>query len=804
ADETESAWLRARILTLLGRASSTTFDRDDLFAAWQTFFERAGQGSPVVLLIDDMQNADEGTMSFVEHLLANSESALFIMLMTRPGLLERWPDIATNRRATVLHLATLDSREMSALVDGLVNGLPEDVRDGLVERAQGVPLYAIETVRSLIDRDLVVPRGGVYVLPDPSAVDLSTIGAPASLHALIAARLDGLPAPERRIVADASVLGATFTREAIAVLAADVSDLENVLAALTRAEIFSTVMSRLSAEYGQYRFVQDIVRQVAYGTLSRRDRKARHLAVAAYFETLPDTGGENAPMLAQHYLDAVESSADTDADLTDLRAKTVAHLARAAARADTLGAPADALRYLELALAQQPDDATAAELHKNAAWAGQLAADGDVVKAHARAAMEYFERVGDVIAVGDCVAVLSLSMAYFDSDNAAALELAQPYWDSLQGVRGAESVLLQLARAILGARQNLNQPDVEFVLQALAIADSTADRTAFGRTLNGLGITLLAQSPTFARILFSAVVDIAREEQLPGLAGRALTNQGLLEMQDDLSKGVEVLVEGSEMMRKAGESRYQGLIDALNRALLAWERGQWDHCEELLAQIPVDSPLGTVVPWLDGALADARGRARQYPSIDDAARTIDDQGLLSYVAMADMYEARARGDLSTAVAKGIEAVELMVEVAGLLDDQIHAWPAAVESALAAGDDDALRRLIEIVDTDSFGAVGRGYRAHRARFAALLAVRDGADEDVERSFRDAIEGFDVWGSPVYAAKARAELARWLDEQARVEEAHGLRAEAVKALTAAGANGWLAQLGLVAESVPAAAT
>ncbi len=61
-----------------------------------------------------------------------------------------------------------------------------------MERAEGIPLFAVETVRSLIDRDLVVPRGGQYVLADPDALDLDAVGAPASLQALIAARLDTL------------------------------------------------------------------------------------------------------------------------------------------------------------------------------------------------------------------------------------------------------------------------------------------------------------------------------------------------------------------------------------------------------------------------------------------------------------------------------------------------------------------------------------------------------------------------------------------------------------------------------------
>ena len=196
-----------RLGALLGSVTST-FQREELFAAWTTFFERvAGGVEPVVMLIDDAQYADAGLVKFVEHLMAAASFPCLVVLLTRPELLAANPSLVTNRRATVLHLEQLTDADMAALVDGLVEGLPEGVRDELVARAEGVPTFAVETVRALIDRDLVVPRGGSYVLRDPEHLDLSAIGAPASLQALISARLDTLSLAERRVVDRASVAG---------------------------------------------------------------------------------------------------------------------------------------------------------------------------------------------------------------------------------------------------------------------------------------------------------------------------------------------------------------------------------------------------------------------------------------------------------------------------------------------------------------------------------------------------------------------------------------------------------------------
>ncbi len=264
--EQEQEWLRPRLGALLGIGSVGTFPREDLFSAWTVFLERVGGDLPVVLQIDDAQHADDGLLLFVEHLLSVGSFPCFVVLLSRPGLLEEHPGLATNRRATVSHLAPLSDGDVATLLSGLVVGLPDDVRTSLVARSEGVPLFAVETVRSLIDRDLVVPRGGQYVLADPESLDLDSIGAPASLQALIAARLDALTPDQHRLVQRGSVIGNAFSREEIEELCSDLGDVEPLLLALVHQQILSQTTSKFSAEFGQYRFEQSVVRQVAYAT----------------------------------------------------------------------------------------------------------------------------------------------------------------------------------------------------------------------------------------------------------------------------------------------------------------------------------------------------------------------------------------------------------------------------------------------------------------------------------------------------------------------------------------------------------
>ena len=103
---------------------------------------------------------------------------------------------------------------MDALLAGFVPGLPDELRAQILARAEGVPLYAVETVRMLLDRGLLAREGDVYRPTGP----IEALDVPETLHALVAARLDGLDPEERRLLQNAAVLGKSFTRTGVATL----------------------------------------------------------------------------------------------------------------------------------------------------------------------------------------------------------------------------------------------------------------------------------------------------------------------------------------------------------------------------------------------------------------------------------------------------------------------------------------------------------------------------------------------------------------------------------------------------------
>jgi predicted ATPase len=295
------------------------------------------------MLFEDMHWADASLLEFVSYLLEWSKaSPIFVLVLARPELHERHPGALAGGRSMTIPLDPLDEAEMDELLTGLVPGLPDELRSRILARAEGVPLYAVETVRMLLDRGLLVREGDSYRPAGP----IGALDVPETLQALVAARLDGLDREERRLLQDAAVFGKTFTKEALASLSGvRASELEPLLGSLVRKEVLLLQSDPRSPERGQYGFLQDLLHHVAYETLSLRERKTRHLAAAGYLETVfGEAEQEIVEVVSAHYLAAYQAAPDAP-DAADIRAKAHTLLAAAGERAASLGASEEAERY---------------------------------------------------------------------------------------------------------------------------------------------------------------------------------------------------------------------------------------------------------------------------------------------------------------------------------------------------------------------------------------------------------------------------------------------------------------------------
>src|SRR5262245_9471019 len=357
-DAEERDWIELRLQHLLGLTDRVASDGEDLHSAWRLFFERMSESSPVVLLFEDLHWADAALLDFIEYLLDWSRRhPIYVLTLSRPELGDRHPTFGTRiRSSTALTLEPLDDDSMDSLLRGLVPGLPEELRATIRDRADGIPLYAVETVRMLLDRGFLEREGDAFRVSGP----VEALEVPETLHALIAARLDGLEPQERQVLEDAAVLGKTFTLYGLAAVSGlGEAELEPILASLVRKELLTIQTDQRSPERGQYGFLQALVQRVAYDTLARRDRKARHLSAARF---LQDEAGfdsdEIAEVIAAHYLDA--HSADPQADDAEaVKSQAREWLSRAGERAAALAATDDAARAFDRAADLANDEARA-------------------------------------------------------------------------------------------------------------------------------------------------------------------------------------------------------------------------------------------------------------------------------------------------------------------------------------------------------------------------------------------------------------------------------------------------------------
>ncbi|MGZ4241778.1 MAG: ATP-binding protein [Actinomycetota bacterium] len=389
-DPEERRWLEPRLAHLLGLEESPARDRGDLFSAWRVFFERLAEQSPTILVFDDMQWADSALLDFIEYLLEWSRNhPIFVVASARPEFVDRHPTWQSGKRNfTSIYLDPLPRGAMEDLLTGLVPGLDEETRTKILETAEGVPMYAVEIVRMLIDRGLLARRDGQF---QPIGT-IDKVDVPQTLQGLIAARLDGLTPEERELLRDASVLGKTFKRDALAALTGlDGGALDPLLASVVRKEVLFLQVDPRSPERGQYGFLQDLVRRVAYDGLSKKERKSRHLAAASYLESSSGADeGELVEVVASHFLSAFELVPNAE-DAATIKARAAEMQTKAGIRAASLAASEEAQRYFEQAADLSDEPETRAGLLERAGQMAWMGGRGEAARVFYERAIELLE-----------------------------------------------------------------------------------------------------------------------------------------------------------------------------------------------------------------------------------------------------------------------------------------------------------------------------------------------------------------------------------------------------------------------------
>jgi class 3 adenylate cyclase/tetratricopeptide (TPR) repeat protein len=718
------------LLSLLGVEEAPAGGRDTLFPAWRLFFERVAGRGTTVLVFEDLQWADSGLLEFIDHLLDWSRGLpIMVVTLARPELFDKRPDWgATRRHLTALALEPLTDAAVRELLDGLVPGLPGDAVAAIVGRAEGVPLYAVEMVRGLLADGLIERQGDAYV---PSG-DLSTLRVPESLRSLIASRLDGLAPQDRSLLQDASVLGQVFSADALAAITGhDAGALGDRLRDLVRRELLDVETDPRSPERGQYRFVQSLIREVAYGTLARRERRSRHLAVARHFEAVGDD--ELAGVLASHYVAAHEASDEgPEADAIATQARLA--LSGAAERAATLGAHRQAILHLEAALAIVQGTAERAQLLDRAAMSAAAAAIEDAEE-YARRAVTSYRELGDETAAAHATARLGrvLLDASRITDATASLEEAAATAAALDDPSAGAAIQAQLSRCYM--RNGRSEDSVAAAERALVVAEHLNLESIVAEALinKGSSLNVLGRRREGNALMRSAV-EIASAGPDRGMEIRARNNYASNVAEDDPAEALRITEGAAQLAADIGDrGMYHWLIGNLASAY----RGQGRNWDEHLitmreayesATLPADRIRIRV---LLNVLEAPRG-----DHLDDALATVtqlvgdstEPEALFS-LAMTRCEVALATGQFDDAFRQAVLATTYGMQSTSVPVE------AAFHAAAASRNPDQLREVVRLAD--DIPSTGRLSNLLRSSAQAALSAVEGKGAEAVARFRSAI-------------------------------------------------------------------
>ncbi|WP_245857722.1 adenylate/guanylate cyclase domain-containing protein [Mumia flava] len=802
-DPEEAAWITPRLETLLG-LSSGSYERDDLFAAWQTWFERLGaDGAPVVWLVDDLHAADGAFLELVDHLVRASAVALFVIGLARPEILEEHPEVATGRRTTTVHLEGLSEPEMAELFAGLVDGLAPAARDVLVERSAGVPLYAIEIVRSLIDRGLTLGEvGRLRLREDADPEQILDPATTAGLQVLITSRLDLLGEERRTLLQDAAVIGQTFSAQVLAAASGrDEQEVASILDELVARDLLTVVRERLSADDGQYAFVQTPVRQVAYQMLARRDRRIRHLAAADALEPLAETSGDLTTIVAEHLVEALRLTGPHDPGRDGLVRRVRRWQIASAERVRALGALGEALVLYGRVIDELDDPEEAVRLHLVAAEIAFELGNPEIVVQHATAVFESGHAGADDEAQARMWAANATRILGRLED---AERILTPYAtaDALDGVNDVIASFVAGAWAAVTLEQGRAEESARWDQVALLRAEAADDARATYLALNSMALNAQqAGTRALQDALLEAGLRFAREHGLRRELVQALVNRSDALISVDPKRAFGYATEALDLALASGMAGIAA-YGQTNLMLVQYVTGAWDELTETASRRPAADGLdseerlydyGAVVA-LQNLVATARGSEAVAPptweELDPTSGGQHGQILLMHLGTL----AAARGDDRQAIGLLRRSFELAGTVTGISEEAVLVWTLAIERAVATGDLDVARSLL--AELDDVQVLRERHHAERLRLSGTVAAADPSSDPalVEADLRAAVSELSDFGAPPSRARAEATLGRWLGSRGRADEADALLLSAAGTFRELGATRWLDEFGL----------
>ncbi len=259
--------------------------KEKTFAVLLDWLARIAEREPLLVVFEDAHWTDPTSLELLSLVAARVARLPILLLVTaRPEFTPPW---ANDAHVTSLALTRLGQNDVTALITHIsgVKVLPPDIRDQIVARADGVPLFVEELTKSVLESDR----------PDRGAV-------PSSLQDSLMARLDRLGEP-RSVAQIGAALGREFSHELIvAVTSLPRQQLEAALDALVAAGV---IFRRGVPPNAEYTFKHALLQDVAHGSLTRRGRRELHARIASVFEqAFPELAAGQPERLVHHHAEA--------------------------------------------------------------------------------------------------------------------------------------------------------------------------------------------------------------------------------------------------------------------------------------------------------------------------------------------------------------------------------------------------------------------------------------------------------------------------------------------------------------------
>jgi class 3 adenylate cyclase/tetratricopeptide (TPR) repeat protein len=577
--------------------------QEEIAWAARAWAEQLAQAQPLVLVFEDVHWGEEPLLELIEHLAASvREAPLQLVCLARPELLDVRPTWGGGRlRATALELEPLQPEESAELVEALTAALelPVDAQSVLL-KTEGNPLFLEEMVRMLAER----PRGGGERIPD-------------TLQALIAARIDRLPAAPRVVLQRASVMGRIFMTGALEHLSPEVESVEHCLQELLiRDLVVREPRATISGE-AAYKFKHVLIREVAYSGLSKTSRADLHHAFA---EWLAERAGDELLEIRAFHLDqATRLLAELDGTAPpELREEAAAALTKAGRRALSREAFRSARKLLLRAVELAPT-LDRRYLAGRAAW---RMADFPAVVVEMGDVAADAERAGETKVQGRALTALAEAVLQHRADAVTARRLVaqavevladaepavlfEPLWISSQVAAwlGDGAEFERWAKAALEAARAAERKDLEVLVsqglaqsyalkldfdqawplvdRAIELADASGSLFSRASALSVRGwLQLIGMSPveaeadfTAAREYYAELGNTSREAVMTMMSGRAAFAQ------HNDAQAEALLREAIRMLKGIGD---RGSLCEAQRALamVLVEQGQLDEAERL-------------------------------------------------------------------------------------------------------------------------------------------------------------------------------------------------------------------------------